>query len=353
MIYKVLTLEEKDQWNNYLRKLPQSQQDIYYTPEYYSLYQNYSDGQAICFVFEKDGHIALYPFLLNSVNELGYDLDDQYYDIQGAYGYNGVITSSYNREFISDFYFSFKEYIIQNHIIAEFTRFNPLLKNYIFSEGFIDVEFDRKTIYIDLIKDYEALFKGFQRTTKKQIRRAQERYGLVLKLFNNDSNIADDFYSIYKETMQKVNAIEYLYFNKSYFGDLLDIDGARCFMAYSSGKPISSIITLQYGKYLHGHLGGTRTPFLTMSPFSFLYDEIIKYGKKENCECFHIGGGSGKSNEDAVLKYKLHFSNNVLNFHIGKKIHKPQIYNEIIKQWCKKNPAKKKKYKNVLLKYRY
>jgi hypothetical protein len=103
MNWKILTLKDRDEWNNSIRALPIAQQDIYYTPEYYSLYENYGDGKAQCFVFEKDGEIALYPFLINSVNDLGYDLDDEYYDIQGAYGYNGVVSSIHNESFIDAF----------------------------------------------------------------------------------------------------------------------------------------------------------------------------------------------------------------------------------------------------------
>ena len=96
MNYKVFSLQDKEEWNNLLKKLPTKQQDIYYTPEYYSLYENYGDGKAQCFVFEKEGEIALYPFLINSINQLGYELDNEYFDIQGAYGYNGVVSSSYD-----------------------------------------------------------------------------------------------------------------------------------------------------------------------------------------------------------------------------------------------------------------
>ncbi len=71
----ILTLDDKDRWNEYLQALPLNQQDIYYTPEYYALYQNLGDGQAKCFYFEKDGNLAMYPFLVNSVNNLGFDLN--------------------------------------------------------------------------------------------------------------------------------------------------------------------------------------------------------------------------------------------------------------------------------------
>jgi len=62
-VYRVLDLYEKAAWQEYLGRLPESQRDIYFTPEYYEIYQNNSDGRAFCFVFESDDKVALYPFL--------------------------------------------------------------------------------------------------------------------------------------------------------------------------------------------------------------------------------------------------------------------------------------------------
>ena len=86
----LLTLENKEEWMDYLQRIPADKRDIYFAPGYYSLYQNYREGKACCFVFEKDGDVVMYPFLSNPITPLGYKLDKEYYDIQGAYGYNGM-----------------------------------------------------------------------------------------------------------------------------------------------------------------------------------------------------------------------------------------------------------------------
>ena len=41
MSFKVLTLNEKEEWLTLIKKLPLNQQDIYYTPEYYELFENF------------------------------------------------------------------------------------------------------------------------------------------------------------------------------------------------------------------------------------------------------------------------------------------------------------------------
>ena len=71
---KILSLAIFETWNKLLGALPYEQQDVYFTPAYYSLYEHNGDGKACCFVFEEGGKRVLYPFLMNSVNTLGYDL---------------------------------------------------------------------------------------------------------------------------------------------------------------------------------------------------------------------------------------------------------------------------------------
>ena len=128
-MYKLLHISDKNEWNRVLHLFPPSNRDVYFTPEYYSLYERNGDGKACCFVYEEEDEKVLYPFLLNSINQLGYELDDEYYDIQGAYGYNGIITSSKKTDFIARFHDCFDKYCQERHIIAEFSRFHPLLNN--------------------------------------------------------------------------------------------------------------------------------------------------------------------------------------------------------------------------------
>ena len=62
-MYKILKTNQSEEWNNYLNKVPIRQRDIYYTPEYYLLHEIYGDGEALCFIFENEIGLAIYPFL--------------------------------------------------------------------------------------------------------------------------------------------------------------------------------------------------------------------------------------------------------------------------------------------------
>lgn len=350
---KILYFKNHKEWSSIYKLLPEIYQDIYYTPEYYHLYEELGDGKASCFVFGDGEDVALYPFLINSVNKLGYDLDKDYYDIQGAYGYNGVVTSTYDDQFIRVFYLAFEEYWKNENIIAEFTRFNPLFKNHQFSENNLQVIFDRKTIWLELTNSYNKIFANFQTTTRKQIKRATKRYNIEVKIFENDLNILDEFIKIYHDSMNRVQSTPYLYFNKLYFRLLIENTKNVCFMAYYENKPVATILAFCNSYYINGHLGGTLKDYMNMSPISLLYAEMIKYGQQKGCRYLNVGGGATVNHTDPLLKFKMNFSKTTADFFIGKKIYNHQIYNEVIRQWESKYPEKVEMYKNLLLKYRY
>lgn len=351
--YRILDLSTSQEWNYYIQKLPVDQQDIYYTPEYYHLYEEIGDGKAKCFVFQDGEDLALYPFLINSVNELGYDLDKDYFDIQGAYGYNGVVTNNFTQKFKDGFHKAFNDFCQENKIIAEFTRYHPLLRNELFSKDYLNDIYDRKTVYIDLTNNYSDIFREFQTTTRKQIKRAINRYALKLEIIEKDNNKISSFIKIYHQSLKRINSENYLYFNKSYFEELMLNTKSVCFFALLEEKPIASIIAFYNDNYIHGHLGGALTEHLSLSPYSFLYAEMIKFGQKNGCKIIHIGGGTTSHPDDSLLKFKLNFSKTLSDFYIGKRVHNSDIYNKIIQQWEAKYPEKNEKYKSFLLKYRY
>lgn len=351
--FNILNLTDSEKWNEYLQRLPIELQDIYYTPEYYRLYEELGDGRATCFVFYDGEDIALYPFLLNSVNTLGYNLDNQYYDIQGAYGYNGIVSSSYKKNFISSFYSSFKDYILKNNIIAEFTRYHPIIQNDLFAVNMNVVE-DRKTVFLDITKEYDYIWSHFYSGINRNMIRKALKNHISISISNN-INEYFLFYDIYKRTMQNIGADEYFYFSRNYFENFKTLlsNNHKLIVAKIDDKLICAMILMFHGKYAHYHLSGRLKEFSNTGVNNLILDEAIKIAQKEGCSVFHFGGGTTNLQNDSLLKFKSNFSNDKRTFHIGKKIHNKNIYNEVVNQWEIKFPEKVEQYKNLILKYRY
>jgi hypothetical protein len=349
---KILTLKDREEWWAYLKKLPASMQDAYYTPEYYELYEKNGDGTGLCYVYEDRNGLALYPFLLSRTNKFGYKLESDYFDIFGAYGYNGVLYTCDNSGFIKNFYYEFNNFCELSNIIAEFTRFNPLLKNHNFSSDFLDISYNRKTVCVDLKQNYESIYKNYSRSAKGNIKKAVKN-NLTVVAYKNEFPYKMDFIQMYKETMDRVNAQSYVYFNDTYFENSFDNLPVVHFVVFKESIPIASAICLLSKKVIHVHFEVSKTEYQIYRPNNFLFNEIIKFGISEGLEIIHLGGGRSCKQDDSLLRFKMNFSKTTSEFYIGNRIHNQEIYNMVCEQWGIKYPGLVHKYNDKFLKYRF
>lgn len=349
-MYKVITVSEYEEWKGYLAHLSQDKQDIYFTPDYYSLYQKYGDGKAQCFVFEKYGDIALYPFLKNPITPLGYELDKEYYDIQGAYGYNGLIASTDDAVFISEFWKEFDVWCQDNNIVAEFMRFHPLMKNYKLGEGHFKLIYDRNTVYLDLFQTEEDIFNGFEKSTRKHILKAEKT--IEIRPAERTEENVEVFNRIYRENMEHVHSIPYLFFSLEHFRNMFQMDEIEFFIAYQDDKPIACYSGLVSPEYYGNYLRASLTEYNKTGVNTLMYWSMIKSAKAHGCHYVHFGGGSSSDPENSLLKYKMNYSQTLSEFWIGKRVHNQVIYDQIVAQWKEKHPESYESHKEMLLGYR-
>jgi hypothetical protein len=347
----LLTLKQSSQWTGYFNQLPALHRDVYFTPQYYEIYELHGDGKAACFFFREGNNIALYPFLMNEINELGYELDRPYYDIQGAYGYNGIVSSTNDWEFIEHFYSEFNRFCADNNIIAEFTRFHPLIRNEIFSHNYMDVSFNRTTVYVDLTKGYTEIYDKYKHSVKTNIKAAL-RNNLKTCIYGNEFPYKKEFVEMYTQSMEKLGADEYMYFNEEFFTNTLEKLPAVQFVIFKEDIPIASAICMIHGNYFHPHFLAYKAEYTSLRPVNILIDEMIKYGIEIGSRVFHFGGGRTTNKEDSLLRFKKNYSDLRGSFYVGRKIHNEEVYNEINRQWAEKYPDNAVKYANMALKYR-
>jgi hypothetical protein len=351
---EVFNLKQKEKWNNALSQLPSGLVDIYHTPEYYEVYEKNGYGESVCFTYQEGDKIAVYPFLKRCINNLDLiNLHTKYFDIEGVYGYNGVISNTKDFGFRQKFYSEFSEYCKNNNVIAEFTRFHPILKNQCFSQDFMDIVFDRPTIFFDLRKPYPQILKEYSRTNRKMIRWAKGK-NVKIKLARDDFEY-ENFIELYLSSMTKLDAEEFYFFNKKYFNDLNDLldNNLYLFSAWYEGSIICQVLIMRCGEYLHGHLSGRDRKYAKIPSNNLIFDYIVKFAQKIGGHYFHIGGGRTNADDDSLFAFKKNFSPDRGSFYIGKKIHNQQIYTEICNKWQQKFPEKAEKYNSVLLKYWY
>jgi len=349
--YEVLSTEKAEAWRKKHNRLPENQQDTYFTPDYYALYEHLGDGKAQCFVFEKNGEIALYPFLINSVNNKGYELADEYFDIQGAYGYNGIISSDHSEAFKTEFFKNLDEYCTQNNIIAEFNRFHPVMDNVSFSEKHRKIIFDRSTVTIDLEQEFEEIKREFSSSTKRALKKAYKN-NLKPHVYHAKEMPIQRFKELYRKTMERVNSVPYLFFNDAYFEHLFRLQNLDMITVEYEKKIIASAVCFYSNNFYHYHLGASDEEYLNMRPNNMIFESMIKQGKEKNCKYLHLGGGNSGDENDGLYKFKKGFSKLSTDFYIGKKIHNQEIYESVIHQWKTKNPESFTKFNHRILGYR-
>lgn len=344
----LLTLENSERWTSYLMRIPVDKRDEYFSPDYYSLYQNYGDGEACCFVYEQDNDVALYPFLRNPITSLGYTLDHEYYDIQGAYGYNGLISSNHSEAFIRSFWEKFDKFCKDNNIVAEFMRFHPLLANQELASPQMKTFFSRHTVYLDLTDD-DIWMHQISSKNRNMIRKA-EKEGVQIV----ESDDYESFRKLYDGTMTDLHAEDFYFFPPSYYEEYKQTfkDKSLLCLAMLNGKMIAGSMFFYSEDYAHYHLSARDRQFSKYAANNLILWYGIQKAKERGCKKFHFGGGTTGDESDSLLKFKRDFSKTQGEFWIGKRVHNQEIYNSIIRQWEQNHPESYAMNKVKLLGYR-
>ncbi len=344
----LLTLENKKEWNEYLQRIPAENRDIYFTPEYYSLYQNYGDGEACCYVFEKDGEIVMYPFLRNPITPLRYKLDKEYYDIQGAYGYNGIIASNHGTDFINAFWVSFDEWCRNNDVVAEFSRFHPLLNNHLLASPQMKTFYSRHTVVLDLT-DNDIWMHQISSKNRNMIRKA-EKEGVTIV----ESDDYETFRQLYNGTMSDLHADDFYFFPPEYYSEYKKTfqgESMLCLAMYN-GNAIAGSMFMYSNNYAHYHLSARDRQYSRYAANNLILWYGIQKAKERGCKWLHFGGGTTGDDNDSLLKFKRDFSKTLGEFWIGKRVHNQLVFDEIVRQWESNHPESYTANKVKLLGYR-
>ena len=334
----ILSIQNME-WDDILKQMPKGKSDIYFSQWYYMMEKDAGHGEPVMFIYtDNTNHHALYPFLKRKID------NTDFFDIESAYGYGGPLVDTDDEIFIQKFENEFLFYCQTTNIIAEFVRFHPLISNeHIFKQN-IDVIHNRETVWLDLNLSEQEIWMNEISGSNRNIIRKCEKNGL--KVF--ESHDYEMFRSIYNETMDKVDAENYYYFNDEYYYMLNRNPNCILLLVEYKERVIAGAVFIKYGEYFHYHLSGSRKDALKYAPNNILLWEAIKYGKKLGCAKMHFGGGLTDSEKDSLFQFKQRFSSEKANYYIGKRIHNMDVYQQLISDWEKKKNRKAE----LLLQYR-
>ena len=74
------------QWEKIINLMPKKFYDIYYHPNYVSMYKILPNSKALLFIYKEQNNIWINPFILQPIEKKIFQNSQQYYDIETAYG---------------------------------------------------------------------------------------------------------------------------------------------------------------------------------------------------------------------------------------------------------------------------
>lgn len=349
------TLDNYQQWDKLYNGLAACDKSPFFTPQYYQAYLEVENHPVRCFwVYQDEDNYLFYPFLSRSINDLGYELDDVYYDVCGAYGYNGPLGKVKDPNFITLFNSELHSYLRDSKVVTEFVRYCPLIGNRKY-HNYTEQIHVLENVYVDLTQGPDYVWeKEFEYRVRKTVRKGAS-YNLETVFLSGEQIDADairEFFAIYNSTMQRNEADDYYYFDLAFFTRLVEMmkDKVLLGTTYLGDKAISTELLLIDKKLCFGFLGGTLADYYEYKANTFQRWELIKHIGNLGVQKYSMGGGARGG---GILKFKLSFAKNCDNpFYIGAKVHNPNVYTEILSQWKQKFPDAAQKHKGKLQGYR-
>jgi serine/alanine adding enzyme len=316
--------------------------DIYFLPEWGELYQEHDKAEVGIFEFQnKLGHVY-YQFMKRPLpEELGCK---DYVDLVTPYGFNGPLVldcSVADRHTLAtEFDEAFQQYCLQEHIVSEYIRFNPWLRNHLDFETIYTTKYNNYTLFTNLTV-HDFYLEEFSSKTRNHIRKAVKS-GVQIEFDFSGSSI-NEFHHLYQKTIKKNNVFEYYLFDIDFLMKTFNALKNEQFIinAIFEGKYISSAIFLHYGDYIHYHLAANDPRYYPLCANSLILHEACKWGQSKDKKQLHLGGAFS---EELFIFKKGFTKNGICDYYVGEKIRNETIYNEFVNNKIKNGTIKNPSY---------
>jgi hypothetical protein len=346
-------LTSADVWQDRLDMLPEEARDIYFQPDYGLAYASGKTDQYLLFCFQQEERLWAYAFLKRKLpDHLRTPGTNDWFDLESPYGYSGPVANTNDNLFLESANKAFDEWCLRENIVAEFIRLHPLLNNLRWVSSRAESIADRKTVSLDLTGEesdaYSISKNGFEMVKKAR------RSGLELDSAGDPASFAD-FFRLYEKTMRRLEADQFYFFSNEHFTALMNIVKSNgwlitcCF----EGKMVSAAIFLRGTTWMHYHLSASDPDNRMPGSMNAIIFEAARIGKSSDLTKLHLGGGTTAEDSDSLFKFKRKMATDEHQFSVSKRVHNPDVYEEIVDRWRNQFPKIVSSYGSRVLCYRY
>jgi lipid II:glycine glycyltransferase (peptidoglycan interpeptide bridge formation enzyme) len=188
---------------------------------------------------------------------------------------------------------------------------SAFLRLSLFDDQRLDLPGERAERMMNVVRsldlDDEALWYDYEHKVRKNVKRAQKN-GLEVA-FDTTGEHLDSFMKIYLATMERREAGEGFFFERTFFERIIEEMPQSFVFAHvrdGTGEIVSTELALLSSRHAYSFLGGTRSEAFAMRPNDLLKHELIRWLRDGGYEAFVLGGGYGE--DDGIYRYKKAFA---------------------------------------------
>lgn len=325
----VYTIENAEQWDSVVRSF--ARYDVYYLSGYAQGLRAHGDGEPLLFYCQTGSLRGINVVMKRAIANdprFAEKLADELYDFVSPYGYGGWLLEGEGD--VSLLVEEYDRWCRKNHIVSEFVRFHPLLKNHEAVAGVYDTVCLGSTVAMDLASR-QTVWEDMTSKNRNMVRKAQKNGLRVYRA--SGPEMYRVFKEIYDLTMDKDHADSYYYFGDAYYESIREdlAHNAQIFYAQTEdGTVAAAAIMLGANGRLNYHLSGSRQELQRLAPTNLLLYEAACWGCENGYQTFHLGGGIG-AKEDSLYSFKKAFCRKESHpFYIGKRIIDPEAYRMLV-----------------------
>ncbi|SEA03740.1 Acetyltransferase (GNAT) domain-containing protein [Chitinophaga terrae (ex Kim and Jung 2007)] len=320
------------------------QLDIYYQPSFLAADAFMHGGTYEIFVCYDQSSIFIYPYIKK-------EFENNYYDITSPYGYCGPYSN--NAAFFDIGEKAFLDYVVtQGKMVSEFIRYHPIYNvgnGMKFKQNISNIK-NRTVVMLNTSCEWQEIWDHSFSNTNRNLVRKMKKEGLFCEIVDYNSYI-HQFIEMYYQTMRNANAKEYYYFKDDYLNKLKHQLGDNLLLAvvrdaqhlYAAGLFFLS------GNILTYFLSARNLLFTKVPATNLLLTSMSEWANMRGVSYINFGGGLTDSENDSLFQFKSNFSKVRYPFYIGKRIHKPDIYEMLKEKWISENGSVKyEELKNTL-----
>lgn len=335
----VISISEQDKWDRIVRSF--QKYDVYYLSGYAKAFQAHGDGEPVLFYYEDGSLRAINAAIKRDVSAnshfSGILKPEEYYDLITPYGYGGfLVECEYNNISLEALNSEYTAYCADHHIVSEYARFHPVLKNGEQMTGMYEIEDLGKTVLVELDSP-ESIWRHFSSKNRNMVRKSQKS-GVEI-FWGRSPELIRSFAELYRLTLAKINADHYYYFENPFYDCFLYElkDNCMLFYAVYQEKIIAESMILHGNQQLHYHLSASDERYRHLAPNNLLLYEAACWGSQNNFKTFHLGGGL-HSREDSLFHFKSAFQTGPgTKYSIGKKCFHQEAYGKLVSIRAEKN----------------